>query len=202
MAEERIFFDSGGLRIEGLLEELPGERAVTVTHPHPLYGGSMHNNVVEAVVKAYKEKGFTTLRFNFRGVGGSEGRYDDGRAEQEDILSALSYLINLGKKSIDLAGYSFGAWVIAMGLDKFDKASRVIVVSPPVSFISFDFLGYNPKIQLVIVGTRDDIAGPRAVEKMLSTWNPEAALRIIKGADHFYSGYEKELKGIIEEFLA
>ena len=71
--EERVLIESGGLKLEGLLENLPGEKGVVVTHPHPLYGGEMHNNVVEAVVNAYHTKGYTTLRFNFRGAGASQG---------------------------------------------------------------------------------------------------------------------------------
>jgi alpha/beta superfamily hydrolase len=78
MAEEEIIFDSEGLKIEGLLENLQGEMGVVVTHPHPLYGGQMRNNVVESITQAYREQGYSTLRFNFRGVGKSEGSYEDG----------------------------------------------------------------------------------------------------------------------------
>ena len=201
MAEEKIFIDSGGLKIEGLLENLPGDRGVVVTHPHPLYGGDMYNNVVEAVVQAYREQEYSTLRFNFRGVGKSQGAYDNGIGEQEDIRAALRCLSDLGKKAIDLAGYSFGAWVNALGIEKFDSASRLILVSPPVNFINFDFLKSNPKIQLIIVGTQDDIANPLVVEKMWPKWNPDSVFRTVEGADHFYSGKTNELKIVIQEFL-
>jgi len=201
MAEEKIFFDSEGLKIEGLLEDLSGEKGVVVTHPHPLYGGEMRNNVVEAIIQAYRADGYSTLRFNFRGVGKSEGSYDDGRGEQEDVGAALKLLSGRGKRSIDLAGYSFGAWVNALGLEKFEQAQRVIMVSPPVSFVDFSFLGHSPRIKLVICGTRDEIAEYKRVEKMLTKWNEQAVFRVIQGADHFYSGYEEELKLIIQEFL-
>jgi hypothetical protein len=98
---------------------------------------------------------------------------------------------------MDLAGYSFGAWVNALGLAKFEEAQRFIMVSPPVSFIDFSFLEYSPKIKLVICGTRDEIAEYKKVEKMLPKWNDQALFRVIEGADHFYSGYEEELKEII-----
>ncbi len=202
MAEERVFFKSGGLKIEGLLESRHSDRGVVITHPHPLYGGDMFNNVVEAIVQAYREKGHSTLRFNFRGVGQSEGEYDNGIGEQENVRAALGYLSDLGKMNIDLAGYSFGAWVNALGLEGFAKANRMIMVSPPVNFIDFSFLTYDQKIQLVIVGTEDDIAGFKMVEGMLQTWNPEANLRNIQGADHFYWGKINELKSIIHEFLS
>ena len=199
--EEEIFLQSGDVKIEGLIENLPGDKGVVVTHPHPLYGGEMHNNVVEAIVQAYREKGYSTLRFNFRGTGRSQGVHDNGVGEQEDVRAALQYLTSLGKRQIDLAGYSFGAWIDALGLETFEEAGRLIMVSPPVNFIDFAFLSYNPKIQLVIVGTHDDIAGVKAVEEMTPTWNPEAVLKIIEGADHFYWGKSKELKAIIHEFL-
>jgi alpha/beta superfamily hydrolase len=202
MPEERVFFESGGLKIEGLLESLHGDRGVVITHPHPLYGGDMFNNVVEAIAQAYREKGHSTLRFNFRGVGQSEGEYDNGSGEQENVRAALDYLFDLEKRNIDLAGYSFGAWINALGLESFEKAARMIMVSPPVNFIDFSFLTYNQKIQLVIVGTEDDIAGSKMVEGMLQTWNPEANLRNIQGADHFYWGKTSELKSIILEFLS
>ncbi|RLJ02607.1 MAG: alpha/beta hydrolase, partial [Candidatus Aenigmatarchaeota archaeon] len=113
MKEEKVFFQAGDVKIEGMLYNAPGEKGAVVTHPHPLYGGDMHNNVVETVVQAYREKGYATLRFNFRGVGRSTGSYDEGIGEQEDVRAALAYLTGTGKTSIDLAGYSFGAWVNA-----------------------------------------------------------------------------------------
>jgi alpha/beta superfamily hydrolase len=202
MAESRIQIDAKGIRIEGLVENLPGERGIVVAHPHSLYGGTMHNNVVRAVAHAYQEEGYSTLRFNFRGVEGSEGQFENGIGEQEDVKAALAYMSGIGKKAIDLAGYSFGAWVNALGLTKFQDAQRLIMVSPPVSVIDFSFLEYSPKIKLVVCGSADEIAEYKKVEKMLAKWNEEAVFRVIQGADHFYSGYEQELMDIIGEFLS
>jgi len=201
MAEERIFLEVKELKIEALLENFAGEKGVVISHPHPLYGGSMHNNVVKAVAQAYREQGYSTLRFNFRGVGLSEGDYDNGHGEQKDVHAALRYLSELGKTRIDLAGYSFGSWVNALGVDAFAEAGRLIMVSPPVDFIDFSFLKYTPRIRLVICGTLDEIAGHKKVEKMLPLWNREATYRVIEGADHFYMGCEDEIKKIIGEFL-
>lgn len=201
MTEKKVFFQSGELKIEGLLNNLDGNRAMLVTHPHPLYGGSMDNNVVDSVVNAYCKKGYSTLRFNFRGVGQSQGSHEQGTGEQEDVKGALSYLSSLGKSSIDLAGYSFGAWVNAQGLDNFANADRVIMISPPVGFIDFSFLGYSPGIKLVISGSEDDIAPPAMIREMLPSWNPDANLEIIKGADHFYGGKLGDLVDIIQNFL-
>ncbi len=198
MAEKRIFFEADGLKIEGMLADFPGDHGVVISHPHPLYGGTMHNNVVRAVVHAYQEKGYSTLRFNFRGVENSEGDFGNGVGEQEDVKAALKAM---GKKNMDLVGYSFGAWVNALGLEKFAEAQRLIMVSPPVSFVDFSFLEYSPRIKLVICGTRDEIAEYKRVEEMLPKWNEQAVLRVIQGADHFYSGYEEELIDILREFL-
>ena len=198
MAEERIFFEAKGSKLEGLLAEAPGDKGVVICHPHPLYGGSMHNNVVKALAHAYQEEDYSTLRFNFRGVERSEGKYDNGVGEQEDVKAALQ---TLRRKNTDLAGYSFGAWVNALGLGKFEEAQRLIMVSPPVSVIDFSFLEYNPKIKLVICGSRDEIADYKKVETMLPKWNDQALFKVIQGADHFYSGYEEELIDIAGEFL-
>jgi alpha/beta superfamily hydrolase len=201
MEEESVFFQSGGLRLEGLIDNSAGEAAVVVTHPHPLYGGNMHNNVVASIVEAYRREGYSTLRFNFRGVGQSGGGYGEGIGEQQDLGAALKYFLELGKSSIDLAGYSFGAWVNAIALKKLAGVRRVIMVSPPVNFMDFSPIAYSAEIRLVIAGSKDDIAPPEMIEKMLPTWNPEAELRIIQGADHFYGGKSGEITEVIRKFF-
>ncbi len=201
MKEERVSFKSNGLKIEGLISESQTRNGVVVTHPHPLYGGEMHNNVVESVVRAYGQKGYTTLRFNFRGVGRSEGGYDEGNGEQEDVRAAVAYLCGLGKTSIDLAGYSFGAWVNAQCIQSLTDVKRMIMVSPPVNFLDFSFLKYCAKIRLVIAGSEDDIASPAMIKDMIPVWNSEAEFNIIKGADHFYCGKTGELEAVIGDLV-
>jgi len=201
MAEKQIFINSGEILIEGLFDNQPGEKAVVVTHPHPLYGGDMNNNVVEAIIQAYHDKGFSTLRINFRGIGQSQGNFDNGIGEQDDIKAAISYLSTNGKKQIDLAGYSFGAWVSALGLETFEKVNRLIMISPPVNFIDFTFLTSNPKIKLVITGSEDDIAGLDVIKGMLPSWNPEVEFKTIHGADHFYGGQTGKIISILNQFL-
>ena len=201
MPEKRIFIHVEGFNVEGLINEVPGKEAVVVSHPHPLYGGEMNNNVVLAIVKAYHQRGYTTLRINFRGVGQSGGSYAEGIGEQEDVRAAIAYLSDLGKTKIDLAGYSFGARVNAMGLDSYEHVNRLVMVSPPVAFMDFSFLGYSPKIKLVISGSNDDIAPPSIIEDLIPTWNPEAEFRVIDGTDHFYSRGTTEVEEIIKKFL-
>ncbi|MBN1847951.1 MAG: alpha/beta hydrolase [Deltaproteobacteria bacterium] len=201
MSEEQIFFHAQGIQIEGLLENLPGDKGVIIAHPHPLYGGDMHNNVVDVLCRAFKGKGYGTLRFNFRGVGQSEGQYDNGIGEQDDVKAAVQYLSDLGKTHITLAGYSFGAWVVAHipGVD--DQVERLIMVSPPVDFMDFTFLKYTPKLHLVIAGTKDEFGPADRIEEMLPAWNPQAALKVIQGADHFYWGKTQKIQGILHGFL-
>jgi len=202
MAEEKIFFPSNSVKIEGLLRTTAGDKALVVTHPHPLYGGSMHNDVVEAVVHVYQQEGYNTLRFNFRGVGNSQGTYDNGVAEQEDVKAAIRYFTEKGNEYIVLAGYSFGSWVNALAISGADNVQRMVMISPPVAFMDFHSIGYIPQIQLVIAGSLDDIAPVKLIKKMLPTWNPHARLDVIEGADHFYTGNLAKLKAILAESLA
>lgn len=96
--EEKISFLSGDYELEGLFAKVSGDKGVVITHPHPLYGGDMYNPVVNTIASAYQKNGFATLRFNFRGVGKSQGNYDDGIGEQKDVNSAILYLSEMGIK--------------------------------------------------------------------------------------------------------
>ena len=202
MTEERIFFNSGELKIEGLLERSSGDKGVVVTHPHPLYGGTMHNAVVKGIVRAYRDSGYSTFRFNFRGVERSEGDYDNGIGEQEDVRSAVKTLAALESTSIDLAGYSFGTWVNAVGLKTFEEVGRMIMVSPPVGLLNFDGLSADSRVRLVITGEKDEIAPAKAVEEKVPDWNSEATFLIIPDADHFFHGKTDAVEAVIREFLS
>ena len=202
MDEELIFFMAGSIKIEGLLQTKPGDKGVVITHPHPLYGGSMHNNVVESLVQAYQQEGYTTLRFNFRGVAGSQGEYDNGQGEQEDVNAALHYLAEQGKNAVDLAGYSFGAWVNTLSRPPVDVVQRMIMVSPPVAFLDFGPPQAIPQLKLVVAGSRDEIAPPELIKTTLPNWNSSARLEIVEGADHFYGTYAGDLESILTSYLA
>lgn len=186
MAVANISVASKGVRLEGVLERVPGTRGVVVTHPHPLYGGDMHNPVVLAVCRAYLRQGFSTLRFNFRGVGGSGGRHDQGVGEREDVRAAGAFMSGQGLTEIDLAGYSFGAWVNTGAGDGF---RRMVMVSPPLAFIDFGPPAAIPNLHLIVTGGRDEIAPPDLIECARRAWNPAAAFEVIPGADHFYAGF-------------
>lgn len=197
----RVRFSADGVALEGVLNLKGLDRAAVVAHPHPLYGGNMFNPVVEAIAEAYERKGCTSLRFNFRGVGGSEGCYDDGRGEGTDVLAAVSFLMEKGIGCVDLAGYSFGAWVIAgIPLDP-AWAGRIVMISPPVAFMDMPSSLRLPNLHLVVTGELDDIAPPDIVQKRMTDWNSGARLEIIRGADHFYSRGLGKLRGILDDGL-
>ncbi len=199
--EKAVTFISGALEIEGQLAASDRRRGVVITHPHPLYGGNMHNNVVAAVCRAYQSMGCTTLRFNFRGVGGSQGNYDDGIGEQEDVRAAVAYLADTGIEKIDLAGYSFGAWVNAMAVYGGLLVDKMIMVSPPAAFIDFKSISDLDSLELIVTGNRDEIAPAGMVAQLYPAWNPAAKFEVIQGADHFYGGYENQLEAVLTDFL-
>jgi alpha/beta superfamily hydrolase len=196
--EERIIFSSGDLSLEGLLSRGENDRGVVISHPHPLYGGEMRNQVVGIIQEVLAGKGWTTLRFNFRGVGRSQGEYDEGVGEQEDVRAAVRYLQELGIKEIYLAGYSFGAWVNAQAaLDHPDVAGSVLV-APPQAMMDFSFLKDDIKTRLVIAGERDDYGPVEEIEKIVEKMNPSPPVKIIPGADHFFSGSTVDLVRALE----
>ena len=194
---ERITFLSEEYEIEGLFNQRNEKKGVVVTHPHPLYGGDMNNLVVESIVHVYHMKGYSTLKFNFRGVGRSEGAYGNGLGEQKDVLSALSFLADMGMERIDLAGYSFGAWVNAHAIQADTLTKQMIMVSPPVGFMDFNSIVTMDALKFVVTGNRDNIAPADVIEKMMSTWNPIARFEVIDGADHFYGGYLNQLEAVL-----
>jgi uncharacterized protein len=200
---KRIYFNArDGITLEGILHGHPEEKApaAVITHPHPLYGGTMDNYVLDTVASAFVEKGYTTLRFNFRGVGDSDGRFSDGRGELEDVIGALDYVRNNGARQIVLAGYSFGAWVNAHVPSEL-QPDQMAMISPPVAMLDFSGVGAISSLKLVITGEKDDIAPPSTIKKLLATWNPDTVFRVLGNTDHFYGSSLPALKSILQEEL-
>lgn len=195
--EQSITFKSGNHTLEGLYEENSLNRCVIITHPHPLYGGEMTNPVVDAIRHAFRSRGYSTLRFNFRGTGRSEGAHDDGEGEQQDILSAFEYLKHLGFESIDLAGYSFGSWVNLMTASSNTIFNQLFLISPPVSFIDFEPVSEIKSLRLVVTGSLDTFAPPSRVKPLALQWNSDSSYREIDLADHFYTNTLEDLEEII-----
>jgi len=197
--ETHIFFGPEQRRIEGLVSLNGRNRGVVITHPHPLYGGEMTHPVVEAVAFAYHRRGFSTLRFNFRGAGRSMGVYDHGPGEQDDVRTAVAYLREQGVETVDLAGYSFGTWINA-GVGCPD-AGRMIMISPAVNFLDYDGVQSLPCLSLVVVGDADGYAGAERVQTCARKWNPEAEVVILHDVDHFYNGAIRDLERVLKAFL-
>ncbi len=200
--EERVTFPSGDLSLEGLLSRGVGSRGVVISHPHPLYGGEMRNHVVRIIQEVFSGKGWTTLRFNFRGVGRSQGEYSEGVGEQEDVRGAVRHLQELGIKEILLAGYSFGAWVNAQAALDHPGVDGSILVAPPQAMMDFSFLKKDSKTRLVIAGERDDYGPVEEIRKIAEQMNPSPLVIVIPGADHFFCGSTDDLVRALESMNA
>jgi alpha/beta superfamily hydrolase len=200
--EEIITVKSGRYRLEAYWQPGTLKKGVVITHPHPLYGGTMRNPVVETVQNAYAQHGYATLRFNFRGVGSSQGDYDNGVGEQDDVRAAIAYVNQRDVTTVDMAGYSFGTWVNAgVAADKRTSIESMMMVSPPVGFIEFENINALSCLNLIVTGSRDDIAPVNRIRELLPTWNPGAQFAVIDGCDHFYIGYLEKLQSILTSFL-
>jgi uncharacterized protein len=194
-------------RLEAILKE-PREVAAggvaLVLHPHPLGGGTMHNKVVFRAASALNDAGLTTLRINFRGVGGSTGEHDEGRGELDDVRAGLDYLSeHYSGKRITLTGFSFGARVgMEVGISD-ERVVELISIGTPVDKYDFSFLKSCSKPILFVHGDRDEF-GPADKLRELAASLPEetpVTVRIIEGADHFFEGRLDELKEAIRTWI-
>ena len=205
MQEVQVTFRSGDLTLKGLIANPGGNApAAVVCHPHPLYGGSMYNNVVDAVLSAMWQAGYATLRFNFRGVGASDGEHDGGPGEVDDAGAAMAFLLaqpGVRKEGAIMAGYSFGAMVaLTAGYARADVA-RIVAVALPLAMADARIPDGASKPVLLVSGDRDSyspVAGLRALESKIGG---SARLEIIAGADHFFGGHETELSRVISDAL-
>jgi len=203
MMEEAVSIDVGSIRIEGRMAHGRGRGCVVVSHPHPQMGGSMDNNVVEAVCEGFRCLGFTTLRFNFRGTGRSEGRYDGGRGEQDDLRAAMDFLAGRTSAPLLLCGYSFGAWVTASLYAREPLACRLLLVSPPIDFLETPLDPLAEGLIGVICGDHDTFCDVQELTERLGRIN--LVPQVLTGTDHFYIGREEALviaiKTILNSFL-
>lgn len=201
-AEQHITFPCQDIVLEGLFATKSPDHAAVITHPHPMYGGDMNNGVVETISKAYQDNGWSTLRFNFRGTGTSRGSFDNGKGEQKDVAAAINWLRESGFKTLELAGYSFGAWVLAcLARQKGNDLPPMRFVAPPVAFIDFSPVSRLNGLRQVILGTKDEFAPLGQCESLMPQWNPRADFSVIEGADHFYWNRMDELQHILKNSI-
>lgn len=199
--ERSVAFPGPAGLIEGrVAQETSGEEgALAVLHPHPLYGGSMDNNVVETVVLAGQVADLTTLRFNFRGVGGSQGRHDHGLGEQDDLGASLGFLKERYRpKTTVLVGYSFGACVaLAYCHRQRHGVDHLFLISPPPFLLPEDLSLELPVVRKIVLAEEDDIAPPLEVSARVSGPAAPGLIEVIPGADHFYLGREGDVKKLL-----
>jgi len=226
-----VLFTSAGshpVQLEGMLHLPAGEGpwpAAVICHPHPLGGGTMHNPVVTAVTRALVARGILALRFNFRGVGRSDGQHDGGRGEQSDVAGALDWLLSLPQVDpwhVAVVGYSFGAWV---GLSQAQTDPRVSAVAA-VGLVAWhhdadfyqatarsgrdleawqfapDFLRDFGRPKLFVSGDRDPFAPAPLLRSLVARLPPPKELHLLPGADHFFGGQEQQVGQLVAGFLA
>ena len=203
-----LFIPAPHGRLEALLKEPHADdvRGVAlVLHPHPLGGGTMHNKVIFRAAAALNDAGLVTLRINFRGVGQSSGTHDDGFGERDDVRAGLDYLAeNYPAKQITLCGFSFGARVgLEVGMSD-DRAVRLISIGTPVDKYDFSFLEQCRKPILFVHGEHDEYGNVDRLRELVArvAAHAPAALRVIKGAGHFFDNQLDELKRVITEWMS
>lgn len=211
IAGRDVAIDCGDITLEGLLHlpdgagHFPG---IVVCHPHPQYGGDMYNNVVGALVRAALGSGFAALRFNFRGVGESEGTHSGGKAEPDDVRAACAFLAvqpEIDSGRVALAGYSFGAAMALLASADVAPAGLVLVSLPTVAGELLPPGGDFPL--LLVSGDRDEYSDPAALQRLAEAAGGSdgsagrAQLEIMPGADHFWQGSDGRLSETVSAFL-
>ena len=209
MRQAAVGFTSKKLMLEGVLATPQGIPepfpALVVCHPHPMLSGNMENPVVTAICRAADRQGIASLRFNFRGVGGSEGEFSNGKGEQDDLKSALDVLRGwpgLDGKGLALVGYSFGASVVLGGLRRYGAASSLILIAPPISSVRDSRISKDRRPKLFVVGARDRIVSSLGLQRVLDEIRPPVQLAEISDADHTLGAHEEEVADRVVAFVA
>lgn len=188
----------------GLVDGAP---TALILHPHPQHGGTMNNKVTYALYKTFAEAGFNTLRFNFRGVGRSQGSYDNGAGELSDAVAALEWLqvTHPRAKEYWVAGFSFGAWIGMQLLMRRPEICGFVAVSPPCDRYDFSFLSPCPVSGQIIQGDQDTVVTPASVTRLALRLNTQPGItvdyKIIEGANHFFLSQISKLSAHVGDYL-
>ena len=202
-----LFLDGPAGRLEALVNagsEL-ATHAALVCHPHPLFGGTLHNKVVFHAMKTLNGFGFPVLRFNFRSAGLSAGSHDQGRGEVEDVRAALEWLDREFHLPMVFAGFSFGAWVGLRACCADPRVAALILLGTPVDVeghaYAYDFLRECSKPKLFVSGARDEFGPLGEVERIVATAAEPKRLVRVPGADHFFAGRLSAVQSAIDDWL-
>jgi uncharacterized protein len=203
----RSFFLAGPAgRLEALLWTTPNPDppfVAVVCHPHPLFGGTMHNKVVFQTAKALHRRGAQVLRFNFRGAGLSEGAHDRGHGERDDVRTAIDYLPNdFPHAPILVAGFSFGSLVGLRVGSEDSRVSKLIGLGLPVNNSDVTFLTASTKPKLIVQGGDDRYGSREKIEAVFATLAEPKRLVIVEHADHFFTGKLDQVGAAIDAWIA
>jgi alpha/beta superfamily hydrolase len=212
MPEIIINGPEGRIEARYLPAKEPNAPIALILHPHPQHGGTMNNKVVYTLYHAFAQRGFACLRFNFRGVGRSQGTFSRGEGELSDAATALDWLQSYNEDSSQcwVAGFSFGAWIGMQLLMRRPEIDSFISVAPPANMFDFSFLAPCPSSGLVLRGDKDDVVPPSAVDKLIDKLRQQKGITIdletISGANHFFHGkidkLDKKIGGYIDRAMS
>ncbi len=206
MISEKVSFKCNDIFLEGELL-LPREKSqhpcVIVCHPHPIYGGDMMNNVVTAICEELNNNSIAAFRFNFRGVGNSQGSFGGGIDEQEDVKAALDYVLSqsiIDDKRVGLAGYSFGGGVTLPVAIQNEQIKILVLISPALDYSGWEQLVEYNNQKYVVFGDADTVVPLEGFKRYMKISEP-GQYRLISGADHFWWSYEEELARQVVNFF-
>jgi len=204
-----VIFNGPEGRLEGRYHhsKRPNAPVALVLHPHPLHGGTMNNKVTYALYQTFVKRGFSVLRFNFRGVGRSQGQFDNGLGELSDAASALDWMQthNPNATTCWIGGFSFGAWISMQLMMRRPEIGGFISISPPAEDSDFSFLAPCPASGLIVHGEKDEIVPKEAVDKLAAKLSSQKNIVItyetVPGTDHFFSDSMDILNGHVGDYL-
>jgi alpha/beta superfamily hydrolase len=207
MSEVIINGPAGRLEGRYYKSEHPRAPVALVLHPHPLHGGTMNNKVTYNTYKRFVDNGFSVLRFNFRGVGKSQGKFDNGIGELQDATVALNWLHNQNMESHNywVSGFSFGAWIGLQLVMRRPDIENYILTAPPVGKYDFNFIVPCPASGLIIQGDKDDISkesdSSKLADKLSQRNEAKIEYEVIEGADHFFREYMDQYNEAVDEYI-
>lgn len=204
-----VIFNGTEGRLEGRYHhsKTPGAPIALLLHPHPQHGGTMNNKVVYSLYQSYVQRGFSVLRFNFRGVGRSQGTFDNGQGELSDAASALDWMqsYNPNASGVWIGGFSFGAWIAMQLLMRRPEVVGFVAIAPPANMYDFTFLAPCPSSGLIVQGDKDEIVpavdSKKLADKLTAQKNITVDYELIKDADHFFANKMDKVTGLVNGYM-